>query len=126
MYVIYVNTAVERKEPLPSDVNRLVPLNTQMLVPFIQEMAADYEVIGILLGQETIVRTLKTTQQDASQKMLDILVEWKDTEEASWSALIEALENYTPRLRGVASGIRMLLRQELAKGEQISNIKHSL
>ena len=122
MYIFIVNTAVEPKEPLPRDVNMSVPLTIQKLMPFIPQMAADYEVIGILLGQEDSVRGVRTGPGDARQKMLRILEEWKGTEEASWSALIEALENYTPHLCGVASGIRVFLRNELAKGEQMSDL----
>ena len=118
--VIYpMNTAVEPKEPLPLEVNRLVPLTGQKLMAFVPEMAADYEVIGILLGQENSVRNIRAGAEGAHQKMIRILEEWTGTEDASWSALIEALENYTPRLCGVAAGIRLFLRKELENGEQI-------
>ena len=116
MYV--ANTAVERKEPLPIEVNRLVPLTVRNLIDFVPDMAADYEVIGIRLGQEKLVREIRAGQQSEQQKMIRILEVWKGTEEASWLALIKALESYTPHLSGVVSGIRSFLWAELEKGEQ--------
>lgn len=94
-----------------------MPLTAQKLMVFVPEMAADYEVIGNLLGEENAVRNIRTGPETVQQKMIRILEEWTGTEKASWSALIEALESYTPRLSGVASGIRLFLRKELEKGE---------
>ena len=94
-------------------------------MPFISGLAADYEVIGILLGQEDLVRDIRNTPGSASQKIVRILDEWTGTEEASWSALMEALESYTPRLRGIASGIRLFLTKEVEKGERICKVNTS-
>ena len=119
MYTYVVNTAVEPREPLPHNVDAIVPLTSQALMPFISGLAADYEVIGILLGQGDLVGGIRNDPGSASQKMVRILDEWTGTEEASWSALMKALESYTPRLRSVASGIRLFLTRELEKGERI-------
>ena len=121
---IYANTAVEPKEPLPPQVKKLVPLTIQNLMAFVPEMAADYDVIGNLLGQENSVREIRNGPEGAQKKMIQILEEWTGSEDASWSALIEALENYTPRLRGVAAGIRLFLRNELVKGEHCPLSNH--
>ena len=123
---IYANTAVEPKEPLPPQVKKLVPLTIQNLMAFVPEMAADYDVIGILLGQANLVRDIRNGPEGAQKKIIQILEEWTGTEDASWSALIEALENYTPRLHGVAAGIRLFLRKELEKGEHCLLLNHFL
>ena len=75
------------------------------LMAFLPEMAADYEVIGILLGQKNSVRNVRAGAEGVLQKMIWILEEWTGTEDASWSAQIEASENHIPRLCGEAAKI---------------------
>ena len=46
---------------------------------FLPEMAADYVVIGILLGQENSDRNIIAGAEGAQQKMIWILEEWTGT-----------------------------------------------
>ena len=57
---------------LPPEVNWLTGQN---LMAFVPEMAVDYEVIGILLGQENSVRNVRAGAEGAQQKMVRILEE---------------------------------------------------
>ena len=49
------------------------------LMAFLSEMAADYVVIGILLGQDNSVRKVRAGAEGVLQKMIWILEEWTGT-----------------------------------------------
>ena len=96
-------------EPLPSDIDDVVPVTITRLVKFVGPLAHRWDRIGHNLGVKN-VKELLSSQGDGTTKMTRIFETWEESK-PSWNDLLRVLEDVDMQLISAASGIRAFLHK---------------